>query len=63
MMFELGPMILPEMEESEEPVVASPELHAMFFNQNPTLPEDNFGGLDQDLWWEDDCQDFDFGNF
>ena len=51
---------MPEMEEDKELPVASPTLMGMFFNQAPVEEEENFGGLDQDLWWEDNQQDFNF---
>ena len=63
MMFSFMAAIPPDLEEESDPPVASQTLKDMFFNHTPIVEEENLGGLDQDLWWEDDQQDFDFGNF
>ena len=63
MLFMFTAATMPDMGEEGEPPIASPTLRGMFFNQTPIEEEENCGGLDQDLWWEDDQQDFDFGNF
>ena len=60
MMFTLTPTDPPEEEQED----MSPVPPATFFNQHLEVEDDGFcGGLDEDLWWEDDQQDFDFGNF
>ena len=62
-MFTLTPKDLTDKEDKENTPTSS-SASGTFFNQHPVVEDDGFcGGLDEDLWWEDDQQDFDFGNF